>query len=211
MCFSLASSLASGAVLTAVGSAALKKNPEPSRAFLAGMPLLFGLQQFAEGAVWLALERSPYAWLEPYGMYAFLLMARVVWPAFVPFAVLRMEREERKRRQLKLLLGMGLSVSLYYSWCLLFLNVAPNINGHHVQYLSDFPEALAVPVFFIYFIASILPFFISSMRSLRLAGTLMTLAAVVTGIFYFEYLTSVWCFFAAVVSVSLWKPMTGSR
>ena len=102
------------------------------------------------------------------------------------------------------MLGMGLLVSLYYMYCLIFLNVAPNISGNHIQYISDFPESLAVPVFIIYFLAGVPPLFVSSIKRTRLLGWLMFIACIITGIFYVEYLTSVWCFFAAGVSVAVY-------
>ncbi len=51
----------------------------------------------------------------------------------------------------------GLSVSVYYAFCLIFLNVTPQINGYHIKYINDFPRFVAYPVFFIYLIATITP------------------------------------------------------
>jgi len=59
------------------------------------------------------------------------------------------------------------------------------------------------------------PHFISSVRRMWMFGTLMAASCLVTGIFYREYLTSVWCFFAAFISlVILWivsSPVAGSE
>ncbi len=200
MCFSLTASVAGGIVISSVGVASLKKVQTPAQTLFASVPLVFGVQQFAEGVVWLALGDPEYAHLEKFGTYTFLFIARVLWPALMPLAVLLMEKEEKRKKILRVMLGMGLSVSLYYSYCLIVMNVSPNIAGHHVQYISDFPESLAVPVFIIYFIAGVPPLFVSSIKRTRLLGGLMFAACLVTGIFYVEYLTSVWCFFAAVVS-----------
>jgi hypothetical protein len=128
-------------------------------------------------------------------------MAKVFWPAMIPLSVLLMEEDGKKKRMLSILLAMGLSVTLYYSYCLVFLNVMPQIAGHHIQYISDYPESLAVPVFIVYFIAAVTPLFISSIKRTRLLGVLMFISSLVTAIFFFHYLTSVWCFFAAIMSV----------
>ena len=128
-------------------------------------------------------------------------MARVFWPTVLPLSILLMEAHGKKRRLFFILLCMGISVSLYYTYCLIFLQVSPHINGYHIQYVSDFPESLAVPVFIIYFVASIAPLFISSMKKIRLFGVLMFVSCLVTAVFYIQYLTSVWCFFAAMISV----------
>jgi hypothetical protein len=201
MCYSATASFVGGAVISAVGVASVKEAGTPSRLAFAGIPLLFGFQQITEGFLWLALTDPGYASLERAGTTLFLIMARIVWPAMIPLAVLLMEDGAGNRRLQMTFLGMGLSVSAYYTWCLLFLNVTPNIAGHHIQYISDFPELLATPVFIIYFIAVIVPLFLATNRRVRLLGVLMFLSCLATVVFMFAYLTSVWCFFAAIISV----------
>jgi hypothetical protein len=201
MCFSAGASFASGVVLSSIGIVAVKEAKKPSRLAFASIPLLFGIQQIAEGAVWLALTDPAYAHFQNAGTSLFLIMAKVFWPAMIPLSVLLMEEDGKKKRMLSILLAMGLSVSVYYTYCLLFLNVMPHIAGHHIQYISDYPESLAVPVFFVYFIAAVTPLFLSSIKRTRLLGVLMFLSCLVTAIFFFQYLTSVWCFFAAIISV----------
>lgn len=217
MCFSPEASFTSGFILSAVGIAALKKIQVPSQTAFASIPLVFGVQQIAEGFVWMSFADPAFAFAQNAGMYTFLFVARVLWPVLMPFAVLRMEKEggqmsenrgrksesRVRKRILQILIGMGSVVAVYYSYCLLFLNVAPNISGHHVQYISDFPESLAVPVFFIYAIAGIAPMFVSSIQRMRAFGVLMFVSCLITGVFYLEFLTSVWCFFAAVISVMI--------
>ncbi|MBI2428371.1 MAG: hypothetical protein HYV29_06170 [Ignavibacteriales bacterium] len=211
MCFSLEASVAGGIVISSIGVASLKKVQTPNQTALASVPLVFGVQQFAEGVVWLAIGGPEYAHLERYGTYTFLFIARVLWPSLMPLAVLLMEESRKRKKILRVMLGMGLSVSLYYSYCIIFMNVSPNIAGHHIQYISDFPESLAVPVFVIYFLAGVPPLFVSSIKRTRLLGGLMFAACLVTGIFYTEYLTSVWCFFAAGVSVVVFWIVSAKR
>jgi hypothetical protein len=201
MCYSAGASFIGGAVISAIGVATVKEARKPSQVAFASIPLLFGLQQITEGFLWLALTDPAFAHLERAGTYGFLLMARIVWPTMLPLSVLLMEEGGAKRRLQFLLLGMGAAVSLYYTYCLLFLNVVPDIEGHHIRYISDFPESLAVPVFVVYFIAVITPLFISKNTRTRLLGVLMFLACAVTAVLFFQYLTSVWCFFAAIISV----------
>jgi hypothetical protein len=201
MCFSAGASFTSGVVISAVGVAALKEVKNPSQLAFASIPLLFGIQQIAEGFVWLALTDPGQTHFQYIGTYVFLTMARIIWPTMIPFCVLLMEEEIKNRRKQAMLLAMGLSVSLYYTYCLIFLNVSPVIEGQHIRYISDFPESLAVPVFFIYFIAGITPLFVSSIRRMHLLGVLMFVSCLVTAVYFVQYLTSVWCFFAAIVSI----------
>jgi hypothetical protein len=204
MCFSPEASFAGGVVISAVGVAALRKVHEPSQIVFAGIPLCFGIQQIAEGWLWLSLLRPEYAGVQNPSTYVFLFVARVLWPTMIPLSVLLMEVNRKRRRIVSVLLAMGVSVSAYYMYCLLFLKVTPHIAGRHIQYVSDFSESLAVPVFIIYFIAGVAPLFVSSMKGTRLLGTLMFVSCLVTAVFFFQYLTSVWCFFAAIMSVVIY-------
>jgi len=201
MCFSAGASFTSGVVLTSIGIATVREVKKPSQMAFASIPLLFGMQQIAEGLVWLGLTQPEYGHVLKLGTVLFLIMARVVWPAILPLSVLLMEEKGRTRQALSVLLAMGLSVSLYYTYCIAFLNVVPQIAGHHIQYISDYPESLAVPVFFIYFAATIIPLFLSSIKRTRVLGVLMFIACLITAVFFVQYLTSVWCFFAAIMSV----------
>lgn len=211
MCFSLEASFVGGVVLSSVGVATLKKVEKPSQILFASIPLFFGVQQISEGLVWLGLENPAYPNLKDIGMYVFLVMARVLWPMLIPLSVLFLEENVKKKKLMTIFLVMGASVSLYYSYCLLFLNVAPNIAGHHIQYISDFPEVIAVPVFIIYFIGSITPLFISSVKRMNIFGGLLFFSAAITAIFFVEFLTSVWCFFAAAISVIIYWILNESR
>lgn len=158
----------------------------------------------------MALTDPAYAHFQVVGSTLFLIMAKVFWPAMIPLSVLLMEEDGKKKHTQYILLAMGLSVSLYYSYCVLFLNVMPQIAGHHIQYISDYPESLAVPVFIVYFIAAVTPLFLSSLKRMRLLGVLMFLSCLVTAVFFFQYLTSVWCFFAAIISVVVVWILRGS-
>ena len=211
MCFSAAASFGGGIVISSIGVATVKGVKEPAQLTFASIPLLFGLQQIAEGFLWLALPLKTSSFVTTASMYAFLILARVIWPAMIPLSVLLMEEDHRRRRVLWVLLALGLTVSLYYAYCLAFLNVTPHIVGHHIQYQSDFPEELATPVFIVYFIASIAPLFVSSNKRTRLLGALMFGSGVLSVIFFIQALTSVWCFFAAIISVVVYWILGGPR
>ena len=53
MCFSASASFIAGTSLSAVGVAALRNTKARSEQPLAAIPLLFGIQQLAEGVIWL--------------------------------------------------------------------------------------------------------------------------------------------------------------
>ncbi len=217
MCFSATASFAGGIAITSIGVASLKEVHKPYNTLFGSIPLVFGVQQISEGCLWLALSNPEYAHFHNAGTYIFLIIARIIWPTMVPLSILLMEPQMKKKKLILPMLGMGVSVSLYYTYCLSFLNVVPRIAEHHIQYVTDYPESLAVVVFLIYVAATVPPFFISSIPRLPLFGTLMLVSSTVTAIFFVQYVTSVWCFFAAVLSVVIYwilkdsKEQTGDR
>jgi hypothetical protein len=200
MCFSAEASFAGGVIISTIGVATVKEVHKPSQLVFASIPLFFGAQQITEGCLWLTLPNPEYGNVQIFSKYIFLIMAEVLWPMMIPLSVLFMEENKKRKRILWILLFMGISVSLYYAFCLLFFNVTPQIMGYHIQYRTDFPKSLTALAFIVYFIASITPLFVSSIQRTHLLGILMFLSCVVTAVFFWQYLASVWCFFAALIS-----------
>jgi len=200
MCFSPEASFTGGIIISAIGYATVKKVHKPSQIVFASIPLFFGVQQFIEGFVWLSFGYPEYAHYQKLFTTLFLLFADVFWPMMIPLAVLHMEKNNKRKKILRILLALGLSVSLYYSYCLLFFNVSPQIMGYHIQYTSDYPKILSLIAFALYLITSITPLFVSTIQRTKILGIFMSLSCLVTLIFFTQFLTSVWCFFAALIS-----------
>ncbi|MGQ7868002.1 DUF6629 family protein [Sunxiuqinia sp. sy24] len=200
MCFSPEASFVSGAVITVIGVATVKKVHHPAQLVFAIIPLFFGVQQFAEGVLWLRLLTDGSETIRIFSTYFFLVMAQVIWPSLIPVSVLLMEKNEKRRKILRVLLILGMILSGYYAFCLISYQVSPRIVYYHVQYNNDFPSLLALPAFCLYLFVTIVPLFVSEVRKTKWLGILMLLSCVVTIVFFRQYLTSVWCFFAALMS-----------
>ena len=211
MCFSAEASFAGGVLISAIGVAVIAKVHKPSQLLFASIPLFFGLQQFTEGVLWLTIPNPEYIVLQKFATHMFLVMADALWPFMIPLSVLLMEKNTRRKKIIWYLFIAGLSVSIYYTFCLIFLNVTPQINGYHIQYNSDFPDAIAIPAFIVYLAATITPLFVSSIQRTHLLGILMFFSCVVTAIFFTQFLTSVWCFFAALISAVIYWILRDSK
>ena len=68
-----------------------------------------------------------------------------------------------------------------------------------------------IPAFLLYQVVTLIPLFISGVKGMRWLGVLMFLAVVVTVIFYVKNVTSVWCFFASIISISIYAIMIEIR
>ncbi len=201
MCFSASASFAASGLTAVAGVAAFTGARRPAHRLLAGMPVFFALQQLAEGVLWLAAGgRVDPAWQAPAG-FAFLLAARVLWPAWVPLMVRAVEDDPGRRRVLSVLLALGVLEGLLGGYALVAFPVTADILGHHVRYGIEAPDLFRVPVDALYYLVTVPPLLLSGDRTLRGIGVAMAAALVVSRLLYQEYAVSVWCFFAACLSV----------
>ena len=207
MCFSTSSSFGAGAILTVIGVASIKKVKSPAQIPFASIPLIFAVQHITEGFVWLSLSNPSYALSRQAGTDNFLFFAQVVWPVWVPFAMLKLEPKSRRRLASKILVGIGAMVSAYLAYCLLTFPVEAQIVGSHISYEQKYPAAIGRYSGFFYVVATIVPPFLSRIRRMWLLGTTIFISYVITTIFYTDYIVSVWCFFASIISISIFAIM----
>jgi hypothetical protein len=201
MCFSATGSFVLSGVLTLLGATSLARNSSRPHRMFAAIPLLFAAQQAAEGAVWLTLDGS-HPLLNRLGVTAFLGIALAVWPTWLPFALRLVERNPQRRRALGALLWTGALVAL--GALLLIARFPPfaQIKGHSIDYeyagSGDTPKRLLYLL--AYVVPTVAPFFVSSLRMSRLLGGVLVVSLLAAIVVQRNALTSVWCFFAAVLS-----------
>lgn len=201
MCFSASASFTAGVVLSVIGVASIRKSSTRSQLAFATIPMIFAVQQICEGFLWLALETPSFSSLQAMMTYLFLFFAQVVWPLWVPLAIYLLEENPKRKKIQKGLLGMGILVSAYLAYCLLSYPVLGKVLGYHISYEQDYPEALSLYGGGFYVIATILPPFLSSVKRMWMLGLLILISYIITTIFYEDYIVSVWCFFASVISI----------
>jgi hypothetical protein len=200
MCFSAGASFAGGVIISGIGVVTVREIHKPSQLVFASIPLFFGVQQILEGIIWTTLPLSDHIAIRTITTYCFMVMAQVLWPTLIPVSVLLMEKNRKRKMILQILLGMGIILSLYHIFCLVSFNVTPQIKGFHIQYNTGYPESFSMTAFIIYLIVTITPLFVSGIKRTHLLGILMFMSCLITVIFFTQYLLSVWCFFAALIS-----------
>jgi Na+/H+ antiporter NhaA len=127
-------------------------------------------------------------------------MAQVIWPVMIPLSVLLMEKNATRKKILTVLLAVGAAAAVYYLYGLVFHHAYAEIRGRHISYQNSVTDSLGVTGVIVYLAAVILPLFISSIKRMYVLGIILALSFVVSAVFYTQCLTSVWCFFAAVIS-----------
>lgn len=206
MCFSAPVSFATSAVLAVVGVQTVR-HASPRRRYIAMIPLIFSVQQAIEGIQWV-LER-PSTCSQIFG-YGFLFFAFLVWPIYVPLSVWYAERVHWRRRALLVLAGIGTALAVF------FITVALHESLSIMSSVSQIQYVIAIPYFvfsaIVYVLATTSSFLLSSHRPLRWFGVASFFAAVASWWFFSYAFTSVWCFFAAALSIGLywWVRKSGS-
>jgi hypothetical protein len=200
MCFSANASFVSSAVLGVVGVAALNKVKTSTQLPFAAIPLLFGIQQASEGILWVMLGDTSYVSYQHIPTLVFLLFAQIIWPTWIPFSIMLVEKNEKRRKLLKVFTGVGAITSGYLGYCLITYDVHAEIAGYHIHYFLDFPLVMVWLSGIVYFIATVIPPFASGERRMQFLGVTILISYIFSTLFYKEYLLSIWCFFAAFLS-----------
>ncbi len=201
MCFSATASFGSGLILAAVGVASLKKVQTPSQLMFALFPILFSIQQFTEGFVWITLTATNYQHLQSIPIYTFVFFAQVFWTAWVPFSFYFLEKNTSRKKILFVFVAVGSAISLFHFYNLILFDVTASINPYHIHYELDFPLRHNLIMEILYILVIITPPLISSIHRAYILGILLLTSFLVSKVFFSDYIISIWCFFAALVSI----------
>ncbi|MCB4792124.1 MAG: hypothetical protein LHV68_09575 [Elusimicrobia bacterium] len=212
MCFSAEASFTSSVVLSGFGVAAYKNLSRRPQLLFASIPLVFAFQQFTEGVLWLTIPAAhEYELLQKITTYIFLIMAQALWPVLLPVSVLLLEEDTVRKKLIYAFLALGGVVVLYYGYGILTSNVQLSAKNHYIQYQEYSKSAYTKLFFALYTLAAIVPLFVSSVKGTSKMGLLMLGSCIVTLIFFVQFLTSVWCFFAAIISFLVYKILKDSN
>ncbi|MCB1286641.1 MAG: hypothetical protein KDB47_02830 [Mycobacterium sp.] len=199
MCFSMTADVVVGTALVPVAAASLKLVRNRREVLFAALPALFALHQFMEVAVWAGLDGDVSPGLAELAMRAYLFIAWPLLPTYVPLAVMLLEPPERARPRAAPFLALGLVVSAYLAYVVLFnpVEVIRHPNGLEYATVVTHPMVWAVA----YIVAVIGPPLLSGYRSIVVFGALNLVGLITVAIFYAQAFASLWCIFAAVSSV----------
>lgn len=203
MCFSASASFIAGGVLASVGGFSVAINRDRKLLPFAAIPFYFAVQQFVEGFVWLSFSEPSIHHFQHEFIYLFLFFAQVFWPIYVPWSILVAEKDEKIRRYQRIFLAVGVLVGGYLLCCLVAFPVSAKIQDHHVLYALDYPEFNLNYKGIAYFIATVIPPFLSSVKGMRWFGILIFISLMITEILFPGFEISVWCFYAAIISAAI--------
>ncbi len=207
MCFSATASFVAGGVLTVAGVATLQMTSRKVDIAFAAIPLLFGMQQLIEGFIWLSLRHEAVADVTLTFLYS--LFSHVLWPIYIPFAVRLLETVPWRRRAMAVCQAIGLAVGLYLLYFVALFPVTARVVGSHIAYES--PHFYAIPTMAMYLIGTCASSVFSSSRTIQVFGALAFVTFLAAYVIHIATFFSVWCFFAAVLSLIVFIYLRQSR
>ncbi len=198
-CLSAEVDLFAALVIGTIGIDALRYVQHRRQLALAVIPITLAFHQFVEAGAWWSLEgRVPEA-VGTVSIHLYLIIALVVVPILVPYAVRNVEPNPRRRRWMTPFLGMGVLTGAVLGLALLVGDVSASIGGYYLEYRIGytFHEAAGL----VYLSAVAAPLMLSSVRMFNVLGVLNLVLVAGLGWLNSAGVVSLWCAAAALQSI----------
>lgn len=199
MCFSPQADLVGGIVVGAIGIDAVRNvHRHHDRIALAALPLLLGTHQVIEAFVWLGLQGHMPHEVGRVALWAYLLIAFVILPVFVPLAVLSNEPLRRRRSAMAPLVALGVVVAGVLFAAMVRGPVNVRLHPYHLAYGIELShEGVIVGLYVLAVCGTLL---LSSRRRMVTFGIVNVVAVGVIAWLTIDGFASVWCGWAAITS-----------
>lgn len=206
MCFSATASFVAGSALIPLGGAACLQAWKVDRRYLtlAAFPALFGIQQSIEGHLWRSFDEPSMAVSHAAAM-AFLFFAYLLWLVLTPLAAFFIEDRVWLRRAFwgaavaGGIFGLSLYLPLVFRPDWLSVELVHNSIQYDTRLIYDGVGSVTI-LRVVYAAVICLPLLASTARGVRTFGVLIAISVIVTFLFAVYAFTSVWCYFAALLS-----------
>jgi hypothetical protein len=199
-----------GLVLLGLSVVTLRAARRPRELPFAAIPLLFAIQQLVEGVIRLTFDHEAPV-LNAVMTHVSSFFSRVLWTAYLLVAVLLIEPPGWRRTSMAAVAAAGLAVGAYLMYTLAAFTVVARPTGQHIEYVS--PHFFVAAAMSLYLLSTCVGPILSTDRLVRVFGVLALLSFGAVYYFYATWFISVWCFFAALLSVIIlarWRIRVGA-
>ena len=199
MCFSPQADVVGGVLICAIGVDAVR-HVRQRREFLAlaWIPLLLGAHQFIEALVWLWLQGHVPRAIGHAALWAYLLIAFVVLPVFIPSAVIALEPTKRRKWIMAPFLSIGIAVAAVLLAAMVRGPIGVRLAPYHLSYSIRLTDGFVIVA--LYVVAVCGPLLVSGYRHVAIFGIVNLVAVVIIARLTVSGFASVWCGWAAVSS-----------
>ena len=215
MCLSATVSYSAAVVLVTTGLYAVQQARRlhpPYWMLWALVPVLFGIQQAFEGRVWQELDTGDASAALPFAL-GFHFFSHFLWLWWLPLGSYLVEPgQTSKTAKLRKKVMAGFAIfgafagTLVYSVMLFhpeWMLVA--VREHSIDYRFSVPwrSSIHIPLTpaALYGLTILVPLLLSSHRLIKIFGVLIALSSILASAAFGYAYVSVWCFFAAVLSL----------
>lgn len=186
-------------MVTAIGVDAYQHlRGRSDRVLFAVVPLVLGVHLLDESLVWWGLE-GPVP--RPFGivaMWIYVVIAMLVVPILVPLSIWKVQPTSRRRWVVAPFVGLGIAVATVLLITMLHGPVTARLGSHHLAYGIGLRNGILIVG--LYVVATCGSLLCSGYREIVIFGAVNLIAVVVLARLTADGFTSLWCFYAAVVS-----------
>lgn len=214
LCFSAEASFTAAILLAVLGYATLSETKNKREIFIASLPLLFAAQQFSEGILWVCLNSGYYPSLvADWAKWIYLFFAYINWPIWLPASLYLIESNKVRKSIILFALFIGTIFVVWNLFLALGEPVTVGIVDNSIQYSAYVTSSIAIFISLriLYVLAVIIPCFASSYRLMWFFGLTVASSFILAEYFYHAVFTSVWCFFTAITSATLFFVLKKNR
>jgi hypothetical protein len=201
VCFSPEADIVAGVIVTAIGFDTIRHVGHDRESAMAALPVIFGLHQLIEVPVWWAVEsRVPMA-LGRGAAWLYLAIAFGLIPWAVPYAVRRLEVDQRRRTLMAALVALGVIVAVSLTIPILSASISVVNAGNYLEYSASLFLGGALSV--LYVAATCGSMILSSDRVVVVYGWMNLVTVSVLAVLLRSGVISLWCVWAAVTSIAI--------
>ena len=202
MCFSPTASFVSAGILATIGVATWRHVRVPRTLLFASVPMLFAIHQFCEGMVWLGFEGRIGTLARDHFAFLFTLYAQGILPLLMPAAVALMEPRGWRRNTIWGLTAVGALVCAWDAYGLIFVPSRVFVDHFSIAYRNPLTGNLAISL--LYILATCGSLLLSRYPVVRTYGVVNVVVLTIVQLIRAYAFASVWCFYAAIMSVMIY-------
>lgn len=201
MCLSPEFDLASSVVIGAFAIDTIRRNENPRTIPLALVPSIFAIHTVSSAIVWLGIEHHLSQQFQNVATSVYIFIAFVLWPTYVPFALLPIEKSGWRKNTMWAFLVIGFVTSIQFAMAVDSGNETVMAGGHYLDFhVNGTPAYTGI----FYFLTTCVAILLSGIRQLVIYGLMNAVVVATLAISQNHGLPSLWCLWAAVTSFCIW-------
>jgi hypothetical protein len=202
VCFSPQADIVGGLAICVIGVDAVRHVRRRREVLmLAWLPLLLGVHQLIEAIVWLWLQGHVPGGIGHVALWAYLLIALVLLPVFVPVAVTMLEPTRRRKLMMAPFVSIGAVIAVVLLAAMIRGPVGVRLAPYHLSYSLRLSYGLLIVAGYVVAVCGSL--LVSGYRNVAIFGIVNLVAVIVIARLTVSGFASVWCGWAAVSSAAI--------